>query len=343
MSDVSDERIDAPASPAAPARPGFFSRLGQLLWMKTRVAEARAKTFDASKPGYSWYQVARQFCDDVVVLEDNRREGGAIPLLDCAAAGLLIRSYLEREGMPAGSALLTDADWENAQKIPAISEALGALSPSQVSTLKSVLSSERDAALVRVAQEDQSTLVPAIHRMVTRLIAPLDVEANRLRFALLMRRLRVGVAAAVVLVLLGLAANKVGAKFAKPNLALGRPVTTSSNFPGIPAGGAALVDGDRENMGFHTNAGPQQWAMIDLGAVVKFDKIVVYNRADGQHQRAIPMRIEVSNDAKTFTLLRERKEIFENLTLKDLKAEARYVRLLNTPPNYFHLSEVEIF
>jgi hypothetical protein len=320
-----------------------MSRLGQILWMRARVVEARAKTFDSSKPGHSWYQVARQFCDDVVVLEDNRREGGAIPLLECSAAGLLIRSYLDREGMPTGPGVLTDADWENAQKIPAISEALSALTPAQVATLKGVLGSERDAALVRAAQENQSSLVPAIHRLVTRLVTPLDVEANRLRFALLVRRLRVGVTAAVVVVLLAMAGNKIATKFARPNLALHRSVSVSSQYPGTPAGGAALVDGDRENMGFHTNSGPQQWVMIDLGAVTKFDKIVIHNRADGQHQRAVPLRIEVSNDAKTFTLLRDRKETFESLTLKGLKAEARYVRLLNTPPNYFHLSEVEIY
>lgn len=343
MSDVSDEKNSVPASPTPSTQSGFLSRLGQLLWMKSRVAEARAKTFDASKTGYSWYQVARQFCDDVVVLEDNRREGGAIPLLECSAAGLLIRCYLDREGMPTGPGALTDADWDNAQKIPAVAEALAALTPAQVSTLKGVLGSERDAALVRVAQEDQSTLVPAIHRLVTRLVTPLDVEANRLRFALLVRRLRVGVTAAVVLILLGLAGNKIAAKFAKPNLAFHRPVSVSSQYPGTPAGGAGLVDGDHENMGFHTNSGPQQWAMIDLGAVMKFNKIVIYNRADGQHLRAVPLRIEVSNDGKTFTLLRERKEVFENVTLKDLKGEARYVRLLNTPPNYFHLAEVEIY
>jgi hypothetical protein len=341
MSDESQNSV--PASPTPPSQGGFLSRLGQWFWMKARVSEARAKTFDSSKTGYSWYQVARQFCDDVVVLEDNRRAGGAIPLLECTAAGLLIRAYLDRESLPTGPGLLTDADWENAQKIPAISQALAALTPAQVSTLKSVLASERDAALVRVAQEDQSTFVPTIHRLVTSLVTPLDVEANRLRFALLVRRLRVGVTAAVVLLLLGLAGNKIANKFSKPNLAFHRTVSVSSQYPGTPAGGSALVDGDRENMGFHTNSGAQQWVMIDLGAVTKFDKIVLSNRADGQHQRAVPLRIEVSNDAKTFTLLRERKEVFETLTLKGLNAEARYVRLLNTPPNYFHLAEVEIY
>jgi hypothetical protein len=343
MSDVSAEKNTEPASQTPPTQGGFLSRLGQFFSMKARIAEARAKTFDASKPGYGWYQVARQFCDDVVVLEDNRRAGGAIPLLECSAAGLLIRSYLDREGMPIGPGLLTDADWENANKIPALSDALAALTPDQLSTLKGLLGSERDAAVVRVAQTDQSAFAAAIHRVVTRLVTPLDVEANCLRFALLMRRLRVGVTAALVLVLLGMAGNKIATKLAKPNLALHRPVTVSSQYPGTAVGGAALVDGDRENMGFHTNPGTQQWVMIDLGAVTKFNKMVIYNRADGQHQRAVPLRIEVSNDGRTFTLLRERKEVFETLTLKSLNAEARYVRLLNTPPNYFHLSEVEIY
>jgi hypothetical protein len=340
---MSDEKNAESASQTPSTEGGFISRVGQFLWMKARVDEARAKTFDTSKPGYAWYQVARQFSDDVVVLEDNRREGGAIPLLACNAAGLLIRCHLDRENMPAGPGALTDADWENAQRISAISEALAALTPAQVSTLKGVLGSERDPAVVRIAREDQATLVPAIHRLITRLIAPLDVEANRLRFALLVRRLRVGVTAAVMLLLLGLAGDKIAAKFAKPNLALHRPVSISSQYPGTPPDGAALVDGVRDILAFHTNSGPQQWALIDLGAVTKFDKIVIYNRPDGQHQRAVPLRIEVSNDAKTFSPLRERKETFDSVTFKGLNAQARYVRLLNTPPNYFHLAEVEIY
>jgi hypothetical protein len=341
MSDVSDEKSSQPSSPTPTS--GLRGRLDQLLWMKDRVAEARTQTFGASKPGFAWYQVARQFCDDVVVLEDNRREGGAIPLLECTAAGLLVRAHLDRAGLPTGPGLLTDADWENGKKVPAIAEALAALDPAQTSTFKGLLGAEGAAALVRVAQEDQTAFVAAVHRLVTRLVSPLDVEANRLRFTLLVRRVRVGVTAAVVLALLGLAGNKVASKFAKPNLALHRPVTLSSVYPATPANGAPLVDGDRENLGFHTNSGPQQWVLIDLGAVSKFDKLVIYNRADGQHQRAVPLRIETSNDGKTFTLLRERKEVFDVLTLKGLKAEARYIRLLNTPPNYFHLSEVEIY
>jgi hypothetical protein len=39
----------------------------------------------------------------------------------------------------------------------------------------------------------------------------------------------------------------------------------------------------------------------------------------------------------------EWKEIADKWTAKGLRAEGRYVRLLNTPPNFFHLAEVEIY
>jgi hypothetical protein len=41
--------------------------------------------------------------------------------------------------------------------------------------------------------------------------------------------------------------------------------------------------------------------------------------------------------------LRERKETFDKWTAKGLHAKGRYLRLQNTPPKYFHLSEVEIY
>jgi hypothetical protein len=55
------------------------------------------------------------------------------------------------------------------------------------------------------------------------------------------------------------------------------------------------------------------------------------------------MKIEVSNDNVNWKQIAERKETFDKWTAKNLKAEGRYVRLKNTPPNYFHLAEVEIY
>ena len=129
----------------------------------------------------------------------------------------------------------------------------------------------------------------------------------------------------------------------RPDLALHATVTTSSQFPGQGTDHTLLVDGDPDTLGFHTMDGGQQWVVIDLGSVRRFNKIVVYNRPDGYEERAVPLKIEVSKDNANYKQVAERKESFDKWTAKGLHAEARYIRLKNTPPNFFHLAEVEVY
>jgi hypothetical protein len=149
--------------------------------------------------------------------------------------------------------------------------------------------------------------------------------------------------ALVLAVAIGFGANWLGKKLAGPNLALHAKVTTSSQFPGQGTDYTLLVDGDPDTLGFHTLDGGQQWAVIDLGQVRKFSKIHVYNRPDGYEERAVPIKIEVSKDNVNYTQIAERKETFAKWTAKGLRAEGRYIRLKNTPPNFFHLGEVEVY
>ena len=161
--------------------------------------------------------------------------------------------------------------------------------------------------------------------------------------ALFARWSRVIVVALVLLAGAGLGGKWLAKKLGKPNIALHAAVTVSSQFPGQGTDHALLVDGDPDTLGFHTMDGGQQWVIIDLGKVRKFDKIVVYNRPDGFEERAVPLKIEVSNDNQNYKQIAERKESFDKWTVKGLKAQGRYVRLKNTPPNFFHLGEVEIY
>jgi hypothetical protein len=128
-----------------------------------------------------------------------------------------------------------------------------------------------------------------------------------------------------------------------PNLALHAAVTTSSQFPGQGTDHTLLVDGDPDTLGFHTLEGAQQWVVIDLGKICKIKKIVVYNRSDGYEERAVPLKVEVSKDNQNYTQVAERKETFDKWTARRLHAEARYIRMKNTPPNFFHLGEVEVY
>lgn len=342
MSDDSAENVSVLTTETPmKAQPNWLSRL---LWMGPRVAEAREKKFGPSKPGFAWFEIARQLCDDVVKIGETGKSSLAVLLLDCDQVGLLVRAYLEREGLLSGTGPLGDADWANALQVPVVAESFAKLTVEQGAMLTAMLGRDRDATLAKLTGEDRESFARAVHGLALRLSEPLELEANRLGRVLFTRWSRVAVAVVVLAVLLGEAGTWMDKKFGKPNLALHRPVTVSSQFPGQGTDHSLLVDGDRDNLGFHTESGGQQWVVIDLGAVRKFNKVVVYNRTDGNVQeRAVPLKLEVSKDNQTFTLLKERKETFDKWTVRGLHAEGRYIRLENTPPNFFHLAEVEVY
>jgi hypothetical protein len=333
---VSGQTAEAQAKPAS-------SWLGRVLWMGPRVAEAREQTFGPSKPGFAWYDVARQICDDVVKIGETGKGSWAVLLLDTTSVELLTRAYLERSGLPAGSGPLGPGDWESARRIPVVEAAWAKLAPEHSATLMALLGPDRDATIAKLAGEERDSFAIGLHDLVMRLAEPLEMEANRLGRVLFARWSRVFVVAVVLALALGFSGKWLNKKLSGPNLALHAAVTVSSQFPGQGVDHTLLVDGDPDTLGFHTLEGGQQWVVIDLGKVRKFNKIVVYNRPDGFEERAVPLKVEVSNDNQNYKQIAERKETFDKWTAKGLHAEGRYVRLKNTPPNFFHLGEVEIY
>jgi hypothetical protein len=329
-------------NPASEAKPA--SRwLGRVLWLGPRVAEAREKTFGPSQPGFVWYDVARQICDDVVKIGETGKGSWAVLLLDTNAVELLTRAHLLRAGIPIADGPLGEADWANARKVPAVETAWSKLTVAQNTTLTAMLGPDRDATIAKLSGEERDEFATGLHDLVMRMAEPLEIESNRLGRALFVRWSRLVLVVAALALGFGFAGNWASKKFGRPNIALHAAVTTSSQYPGQGTDHTLLVDGDPDTLGFHTQEGSQQWAVIDLGKVHKFNKIVVYNRADGFEERAVPLKIEVSNDNVTYNQVAERKEKFDKWTVRGLHAEARYVRLKNTPPNYFHLGEVEIY
>jgi hypothetical protein len=318
------------------------SWLGRVLWLGPRVAEARQKTFGASEPGFPWYDVARQICDDVVKIGETGKGSWAVLLLDVTAVELLVRAHLARAGLLTGTGPLGESDWESARRIPAVESAWGKLSTAQIAILTALLGPERDATIAKISGEERDAFATGLHDLVMRLAEPLEIEANRLGRALFARWSRVLVVGLVLVVAAGFGGKWLGKKLDGPNIALHAVVTVSSQYPNQGVDHSLLVDGDPDTLGFHTLDGGQQWAVIDLGKVRKFNKIVIYNRPDGFEERAVPLKVEVSKDNQNYTQVAERKETFDKWSTRGFHAEARYVRLKNTPPNFFHLAEVEI-
>jgi hypothetical protein len=341
MSDDNGEIIiEEPAAPPAKGKPGWWSRV---LWLGPRVAEARERTFGPGQPGFFAYDVARQICDDVVKIGETGKGSWAVLLLDSTAVELLTRAHLARAGLVSGQDSLGEAEWAKARTVPSMQEAWGKLTTEHGELLVALLGPERDATMAKLTEEERESFAPGLHELVMRLAEPLEFEAHRLGRALFARWSRVLAVALVLLVAAGLGGRWLSKKLGKPDIALHAKVTVSSQFPGQGTNHALLVDGDPDTLGFHTLDGGQQWVVIDLGKVRKFDKIVVYNRPDGFEDRAVPLKVEVSNDNQNWKQIAERKETFDKWTAKGLHAEGRYVLLENTPPNFFHLAEVELY
>jgi hypothetical protein len=340
---MSDDNSESEIGQAVEAKTKPTSSwLGRVLWLGPRVAEARAQSFGPAQAGFAWYDVARQICDDVVKIGETGKGSWAVLLLDTTAVELLVRAHLSRAGLLTSTGPLGERDWESARKLPDVEAAWGKLSTVQTATLTALLGPERDAMIAKLSGEERDAFAGGLHDLVMRLAEPLEIEANRLGRALFARWSRVLAVAVVLALAVGFSGRWLSKKMDGPNIAAKAAVTVSSQFPGQGVDHSLLVDGDPDTLGFHTLDGGQQWVVIDLGKVRKFNKVVVYNRADGYEERAVPLKLEVSTDNVNYKQVAERKETFDKWTAKGLHAEARYVRLKNTPPNFFHLAEVEI-
>ncbi len=341
MSDDNNENVSGQTTETK-SKPAS-SWLGRVLWLGPRVTEARANTFGPGQPGFAWYDVARQICDDVVKIGETGKGSWAVLLLDTTAVELLARAHLARAGLLTGSGPLGPSDWEKVHKIPVVDAAWGKLTVEHAATLMALLGPDQDATIAKLAGEERDSFASSLHDLVMRLAEPLEIESNRLGRALFARWSRVLVVGVALALVVGFAGKWLSVKLGGPNIALHAAVTVSSQYPGQGVDHSLLVDGDPDTLGFHTMDGGQQWVVIDLGKVRKFNKLVVYNRPDGFEERAVPLKVEVSNDNVNYTQVAERKQTFDKWTAKGLHAEGRYVRLKNTPPNFFHLGEVELY
>jgi hypothetical protein len=198
--------------------------------------------------------------------------------------------------------------------------------------------------LATASPEERRATARLLERVAKEMAAPLRADAARVRRVRWSRWLRIGITAAALLAApVALLVQRQA--ISGPNLALDRPVTMSSKYAEGNVGHdpSALVDGDRRNMGFHTNRGGPQHVTIDLGAQKKIRAVVVYNRTDCCSQKAVPLRIEVSKKGRRYRRVAERGRNFEVWAATFSSTAARYVRLVSSSGDYFHLAEVEVY
>ena len=81
------------------------------------------------------------------------------------------------------------------------------------------------------------------------------------------------------------------------NVAPKAKLAHSSLYPGFPP--KNLVDGNMTTFA-HTQNGPHEWFLFDLGQRMSIDKVVIWNRRDCCHDRARDIQVQLSNDAITW-------------------------------------------
>ncbi|MEW5851318.1 MAG: discoidin domain-containing protein [Myxococcota bacterium] len=187
--------------------------------------------------------------------------------------------------------------------------------------------------------EERAAQLALLHAFATSMLAPLQQTLLRPRGLRLRRRLRWLAAISVVVTVAISQAPRVGRG---PNLARGRPVTTSSEFPPHP-GRAGVVDGVLDVMGFCTNNEDRPWVQVDLGAVQSVREVHVYNRSDCCSERAIPLAVEVSEDGRSWREVAKRQDVFDVWKHRFEPVRARHVRLRLLGRNHLHLNEVEVY
>jgi len=314
------------------------SWLDRVLWLGPQGPAAGTAAWEPGQPGFDFVALARQVCDEAGRIPRTGRGARVVFMLDCIAVELLLRAHLARAGHE--SVLLTEADWARVQALPCLASAWGKLSSAQREALRTVVGAQPVAATTCLSDEERDAFAQSLRELIRDLNAQFDADAGRLAWAVITRWWRIAVVCALMVVTVGLAAAWVRSLTSR-NLAFHCPVSASS-LNGYGPDPSRLVDGVTDQIAFHTNGGEQQWVVIDLGEVKQFDQIVVYNRPDCCPERAVPLRVEVSNDDRSYRQIAERREVFDRWVVKNLHTEGRYVRLLNSPPNFFHLAEVEI-
>jgi hypothetical protein len=334
----------------------------------------QTSAFRSGQPGWQLFELARAGLTEATALGDSNEAQLAKMLLSRAVCSLLLRAELARAGVECRSAS-GDECWVMLTELPSASVMLAEFSTAERALIQSCLAASGDNHLANLTPEARARAATVLDTLVQRLSVPLGITPGKSRRYRPAWWLLAGAAmpCAVLGAWLVLAEPKqaetvaaevkaaepkaVDPKVAEPkpaepapaepeertNLALHRPVKVVTPDPVQAPDSSLLVDGDIKNLGFHSIDGQPNHVTIDLGKVATIREVVVYNRADCCQERAVPLRLEVSEDDIAYRRMGERTEVFDRWQAKFPKTKARYVRLTDLSNAYFHLAEVEVY
>ncbi|MCY1015348.1 discoidin domain-containing protein [Pyxidicoccus sp. MSG2] len=131
------------------------------------------------------------------------------------------------------------------------------------------------------------------------------------------------------------------------NLALGKPTTQSSVYPGVGGAAALAVDGSTNGdwsagSVTHTNHQAQPWWQVDLQGAQPISTVVLHNRTDCCSDRLQNFRVRVSEDGTSWQDF-PYTGTAPTQTPFTINRPARYVRVQLDGTNALSLAEVQVF
>jgi len=326
--------------PPVPSNSSILARLLELFTMRRRLARALPEGFDQGSPGWEAFAFARSAIIDAHHLsssEDGLR--GAL-LLYRAAILLLVRCLHTRNGGASAAPGSGAESWRWFSATPEGKARLAELQGEVASLIGDVMTdSTGEAFLAGLPHPMNRELLPTMAALAKSLADGLRAKAAVTERIRTIRAWRVGLAVAACAVGAGYLTLS---QLSRANLALSRPVIVSSSSAQEGIDPNRVVDGDVNSLGFHTDFGSNQFVQIDLGQAHRIRRVDVYNRLDCCQERAVPLRLEVSLDGRSFTRLLVHGTQFEHWIAQFPPVNARYVRLTRTGDSILHLNEVEV-
>jgi hypothetical protein len=312
-----------------------------LEWLTSRRALRAAKaalprdgsrTLELRRRARLACELSDRLCDPI----DPLREGAATPL----AIDLYRQSsYWIFCALNHGGALRAPAEvWEHA-----LHAQLNRLLPAGESreALGKLFASTSFIELAELADAEQAKLLRDMRALAHDLLEIVE-GPRRLLDKLLFRRLvRVGLFLLVLSASIGVGTANFERWRLGPNLAAGKPWRTSSVWAPCDTK-LHRCGGLHTAIFFHTKDDASPWIEYDLRSRLRFSKVFVKNR-DELQDRAVPLVIEVSDDAKTWHKVARRVETFRTWMAEFAPKTARYVRIRVDRRSWLHLEQVMVY
>lgn len=151
---------------------------------------------------------------------------------------------------------------------------------------------------------------------------------------------------ALALAVVGAAGFGTMKLIAPHNIAEGKRVSMSSQWPGT-VDPSHCTDGSIDSaFGCSTQKTHDAWVDVDLGSVVPIKRVTIYNRGDGYFDEGLPFVLEVSEDGSKFDEVARRTTVFsqsapwtESLGFR----RVRHLRVRSAGTGPVTLAEIEAF